>query len=95
MKIDPEEFILENVCSIENYNCCKDNCGQCCGFRNIEDILNALEGVSEVKYARWVHSEKRYQKDEIVDSGDDVIIMLKEILTKSFKMHVYNIKRQI
>ena len=94
LKIDPEEFILENVCSIENYDCCKDNCGQCCGFRNIEDILNALEGVSEVKYARWVHSEKRYQKDEIVDSGDDVIIMLKEILTKSFKMHVYNIKRQ-
>ena len=48
LKIDPEEFILENVCSIKNYNCCNDNCGQCCNFRNIEDILNALEGVSEV-----------------------------------------------
>ena len=94
LKIDPEEFILENVCSIKNYDCCNDNCGQCCNFRNIEDILNALEGVSEVKYARWVRREKRYQKDEVVDSGDDVIGMLKEILTKSFKMHVYNIKRQ-
>ena len=41
------------------------------------------------------HAEKkRYQKDEVVDSGDDVIGMLKEILTKSFKMHVYNIKPQ-
>ena len=38
--------------------------------------------------------EKRYQKDEVVDSGDDVMVMLKEILTKSFKMHVYNTKRQ-
>ena len=36
------------------------------------------------------HAEKkRYQKDEV-----DVIGMLKEILTKSFKMHVYNIKCQ-
>ena len=26
--------------------------------------------------------------------GDDVIVMLKEILTKSFKMHVSNIKHQ-
>ena len=50
--------------------------------------------MSEVKYARWVRREKRYQKDEVVDSGDDVIVMLKEILTKSFKMHVYNIKPQ-
>ena len=34
-------------------------------------------------------------KNEVVDSGDDVIItVLKEILTKSFKMHVYNISRQ-
>ena len=47
-----------------------------------------------MKYARWVRREKHYQKDEVVDSGDDVIVMLKEILTKSFKMHVYNIKRQ-
>ena len=45
LKIDPEEFILENVCSIKNYDCCNDNCGQCCNFRNIEDILNALESV--------------------------------------------------
>ena len=29
-----------------------------------------------------------------VDSEDDVIVMLKEILTKSFKMHDYNIKLQ-
>ena len=94
LKIDPEEFILENVCSIKNYDCCNDNCGQCCNFRNIEDILNALEGVSEVKHARWVRRKKRYQKDEVVVSGDDVIVMLKEILTKSFKMHVYNIKCQ-
>ena len=94
LKINPEESILENVCFIKNYDCCNDNSGQCCNFRNIEDILNALEGVSEVKYARWVRREKRYQKDEVVDSGDDVIVMLKEILTKSFKMHVYNIKCQ-
>ena len=94
LKIDPEEFIPENVCSIKNYDCCNDNCGRCCNFRNIEDIVNALEGVSEVKHARWVCREKRYQKDEVVDSGDDVMVMLKEILTKSFKMHVYNTKRQ-
>ena len=31
-----------------------DNCGRCYNFRNTEDILNALEGVSEVKYARWL-----------------------------------------
>ena len=47
-----------------------------------------------MKYARWVCREKRYQKDEVTDSGDDVIVMLKEILTKSFKMHVYNISHQ-
>ena len=94
LKTDPEEFILENVCSIKNYDCCNDNCGQCCNFRNVEDILIALEGVSEVKYARWVHREKRYQKDVVVDSADDVIVLLKQILTKSFKMHVYNISRQ-
>ena len=47
-----------------------------------------------MKYARWVRREKHYQKDEVVDSGDDVKVMLKEILTKSFKMHVYNIKCQ-
>ena len=93
-KIDPEEFILENVCSIKTYDCCNDNCEQCCNFRNTEDILNALEGVSEVKYARWVRREKHCQNDEVVDSGDDVIVMSKEILTKSLKMHVYNIKRQ-
>ena len=80
LKTDPEKFILENVCSIKNYDCCNDNCGQCCNFRNAEDILIALEGVSEVKYARWVCREKYYQKDEVV--------------TKSFKMHVYNISRQ-
>ena len=94
LQIDPEEFILENVSSIKNYDCCNDNCGQRRNFRNTEDILNALEGVSEVKYARWARREKRYQKDEVVDSGNDVIGMLKEILTKSFKMHVYNIKCQ-
>ena len=53
-----------------------------------------MEGVSEVKYTRWVHREQHYQKNEVVDSGDDVITVLKEILTKSFKMHVYNISRQ-
>ena len=52
LKIDSEEFILENVCSIKNYDCCNDNCGQCCNFRNIEDILNALEAASEAKYVR-------------------------------------------
>ena len=93
-KIDPEEFILENVCSIKTYDCCNDNCEQRCNFRNTEDILNALEGVSEVKYAGWVRREKHCQNDEVVDSGDDVIVMSKEILTKSLKMHVYNIKRQ-
>ena len=96
LKTDPAEFILENVCSTKTYDCCNDNCGcgQCCSFRNVEDILIALEGVSEVKYARWVCREKRYQKDEVVDSGDNVIAMLKQIPTKSFKMHVYNISRQ-
>ena len=73
MKIDPEEFILENVCSIKNYDYCNDNCGQCCNFRNIEDI-NDLEGVSEVKYARWIRRKKRYQK-HVADSGDDVIVI--------------------
>ena len=37
-----------------------------------------------MKYARWVHRVKCYQKDEVVDSGDDVIVMLKEILAKLF-----------
>ena len=92
LKINPEEFILENNCSIKNYDCCNNNCGQCCSFRNIKDILNALEGVSEVKYARWVCREKCYQKDEVVDSGNDMIVKLREILTKSFKIHVYYIK---
>ena len=68
LKTDPEEFILEHICSIKNYDCCNDNCGQCCNFKNIEDILIVLEGVSEVKYARWVCREKCYQKDEVVDS---------------------------
>ena len=94
LKIDPEEFILENVYSIKNYDCCNDNCGRCCNLRNIEDILNALEGASGLKHARWVCREKRYQKDEVAESGDDVILLLKEIITKSFKMHVYNIKHQ-
>ena len=44
--------------------------------------------------ARWVCREKRYQKDEVVVSGDDMIALLKQILTKSFKMHVYNMSRQ-
>ena len=41
-----------------------------------------------------VSREKHYQKDKVVDSGDDVIVILKEILTKSFKMHDYNISHQ-
>ena len=94
LKINPEEFILENVCSIKHYACCNGNCGHCCNFRNIEDILIVLEGVSEVMYARRVCIEKGYQKYEVFDSGDDMIVMLKEILTKSFKMHVYNISCQ-
>ena len=47
-----------------------------------------------MKHTRWVCREKHYKKDEVVDSRDDVIIMFKENVTKSFKMHVYNIKRQ-
>ena len=94
LKIDPREFILEKICAIKKYDCCNDNCRQCYNFRNIEDILIASEGVSEVKYARWVSREKRHQKDEAVNSGDYMIVMLKEILTKSFKMHIYNISRQ-
>ena len=82
MKIDPEQFIIENVCSIKNYDCCNDNCGRCCNLRNIEDILNALEGVSGLKHARWVCREKCYQKDEVAESGDDVILLLKEIHSK-------------
>ena len=39
LKTDPEKSILEIVCSIKNYDCCNDNCGQCCNFRNIEDVL--------------------------------------------------------
>ena len=91
-----KQSLKKMVCSPKTYDCCNDNCGcgQCCSFRNIEDILIALEGVSEVKYARWVCREKRYQKDEVVDSGDNVIVMLKQIPTKSFKMHVNNISRQ-
>ena len=77
LKINPEELILENFCSIKNYDCCNGNCGQCCNFRNIEDILIVLEGGSEVKYARWVYRGKGYQKYEVVDSGDDMIVMLK------------------
>ena len=94
LKTDPEKLILENVCSIKNYDCCNDDCGKCCNFRNVEDILIVLEGVSEAKYGRWVCRGKHYQKDEVADSGDDVIVMLKQILTKSFKMHVYNISCQ-
>ena len=94
LKTDPEKLILENVCSIKNYDCGNDDCGKCCNFRNVEDILIVLEGVSEAKYARWVCREKHYQKDEVADSGDDVIVMLKQIRTKSFKMHVYNISCQ-
>ena len=81
LKTDPEEYTLENVCSIKNYDCCNDNCGQSCNFRKVEDILIALEGVSD---ARWVRREECYQKEEVIDSGDDVIVMLKQILTKSF-----------
>ena len=62
LQIDPEEFILENVSSIKNYDCCNDNCGQRRNFRNTEDILNALEGASEVKYARWARREKTLSK---------------------------------
>ena len=62
LQIDPEEFILENVSSIKNYDCCNDNGGQRRNFRNTEDILNALEGVSEVKYARWARREKTLSK---------------------------------
>ena len=94
LKINPEESILKNVSSIKNYDCCNDDCGQCFNFRNNENILIALKGASEKKYAKWVCREKRYQKDEVTDSGDDVIVMLNEILTKSFKMHVYSISHQ-
>ena len=51
-----------------------------------EDILIALESVSEVKYTGSVHREKHEE--------GDMIAMLKEMLTKSFKMHVYNISYQ-
>ena len=48
LNINPEESILKNVCSIKNYDCCNDDCGQCFNLRNNEDILIALEGASEV-----------------------------------------------
>ena len=94
LKIDPEEFILENVCSIKNYDCCNDNCGQCCNLETMKIYWMLWRVWSEVKHTRWVCREKHYKKDEVVDSRDDVIIMFKEIATKSFKMHVYNIKCQ-
>ena len=94
LKIDPEEFILENVCSIKNYDCCNDNCGQCCNLETLKIYWMLWRVWSEVKHTRWVCREKHYKKDEVVDSRDDVIIMFKEIATKSFKMHVYNIKCQ-
>lgn len=93
MKTNSEEFIQENVCSIKNYECCNDSCEHCSNTNNISDVLNVLEDVDDVRYARWVRRDNRYQKDEAVDTGKDLTELLNDVLTKSSKMHVYNIHR--
>lgn len=60
MKTDSEEFIRENVCSIKNYECCNDSCEHCSNTNNISDVLNVLENVYDVSYARWVRRDDRY-----------------------------------
>ena len=37
IKIVPEEFIQENVCSIKNYECDNDSCEHCSNNNNIRD----------------------------------------------------------
>ena len=69
--------------SKDDYRFEKCECGVA-AFRN-KTVFEKTAGYLE---------KKRYQKDEVVDSGVDVIIMLKEILKKSFKIYVYNISHQ-
>ena len=94
LKTDPEELALENLCYIENYECCNDSCERCSNTENISDVLSVLEVVDEVRYVRWVQEDNRCYKDEVADTGKDVSELLNDVLTKCFKKHLYNIHRQ-
>ena len=52
---DPNDFISGLVlCSIKNVDCCNDKCVNSPGENKIGAILDALEQIDEITYAKWV-----------------------------------------
>lgn len=78
--------------NISFYNeCCNDSCEHCSNSNNISDTLDVIDDLDELRYARWIWKDNRYYKGEVVDTGKDVTKLLNDVLTKFFKIHVYNI----
>ena len=91
---DPNDFISGLVCSIKNVDCCNDMCVNCPGENKIGAILDALEQIDEITYAKWVRKGSLYKKIQITDQGINICESLRFIISKNFKIHIYNIYRQ-
>ena len=91
---DAKDFVQNIVSSIKEFNCCNDACTNCIGSTNIKEILQIFQGIDEITYSKWVRKNNFYQKVEFTESGTVVSETLDEIITKTFKLHVYNIFQQ-
>ena len=94
IKVDPVEFVKENICSLQSFECCSSECQECSYAEYTHELLSVLEQTDEVAYARWIHKNNQYQKMEMIGSGVDIAIQLQNLLNKNLKLHIYNIFRQ-
>ena len=86
------------VCDIHNLKCVSapDKCRRCSGLdTEYKDTLSFISNIAEVRLKQWKKVEGKVRKIETVESGKDVVALLKEkVEKKGYLVHVYNIFRQ-
>ena len=52
IKVYPVEFVKENICSLQSFQCCSSECQECSQAEYTQELLSVLEETDEVTYAK-------------------------------------------
>ena len=86
ISVDPHEFISKIVCSMKSYECLNEECEKCEKSEIMNNVMEALERVEEITYARWIHLDGKYEKREFITSGLEINELLLNTISKNFKI---------
>ena len=72
IKVYPVEFVKENICSLQSFQCCSSECQECSQAEYTQELLSVLEETDEVTYAKWICKNNQYLKMEMINSVSDI-----------------------